>query len=89
MYEAVTKIIMDMENCSYGMTTGIGLGIDVTTKTPYGMECYSRKKAEKRTCPDSETKQAETANTKRMLPSKGKTPNRFSTLNYFLYNSVT
>ena len=41
MYEAVTKIIMDMENCSYEMTTGIGLGIDVPTKTPYGMECYT------------------------------------------------
>ena len=31
--EAVTKIIMDLEQCSYEMAIGIGLGINVPTKT--------------------------------------------------------
>ena len=38
VFEAVTKIIMDLEKCSYEMATGIGLGINVATKTPYGIE---------------------------------------------------
>ena len=38
VFEAVTKIIMDLEKCSYEMATGIGLGITVPTKTPYGIE---------------------------------------------------
>ena len=38
MYEAVTKIIMEMANCSYEEATGIGLGVDGPTKTPYGLQ---------------------------------------------------
>lgn len=38
VFETVTKIIMDLEKCSYEMATGIGLGINVPTKTPYGIE---------------------------------------------------
>lgn len=37
-YEAVTKIIMDLEKCSYEMATGIGLGLNGPTKTPYGLD---------------------------------------------------
>ena len=38
MYEAVTKIIMEMANCSYEEATGIGLGVEGPTKTPYGLQ---------------------------------------------------
>ncbi|KAL9966357.1 hypothetical protein ACROYT_G024413 [Oculina patagonica] len=37
-YEALTKLIMDMEDCSYEEATGIGLDIGEPTKTPYGLE---------------------------------------------------
>lgn len=33
-YEAVTKIIMDLEKSSYEMAVGIGLGLNGPTKTP-------------------------------------------------------
>ena len=36
-YEAVTKIIMDLEKCSYEKATGIGLGEELPTSTPYGI----------------------------------------------------
>ena len=36
-YEAVTKIIMDLEKCSYEKATGIGLGEELPTNTPYGV----------------------------------------------------
>ena len=38
VFEAVRKVIINLENCSYEMTTRIGLRINVPTKTPYGME---------------------------------------------------
>ena len=38
MYEEVTKIIMEMANCSYEEATGIGLGVDRPPKTPYGLQ---------------------------------------------------
>ena len=34
VFEAVTKLIMDLENCSYQMATGKGLEINVPTETP-------------------------------------------------------
>ena len=36
-YEAVTKIIMDLEKCSYEKATAIGLGEELPTSTPYGI----------------------------------------------------
>ena len=36
-YEAVTKIIMDLEKCSYEKATGIGSGEELPTSTPYGI----------------------------------------------------
>lgn len=36
-YEAVTKIIMDLEKSSYEMAAGIGLGLNGPTKAPYGL----------------------------------------------------
>ena len=36
-YEAVTKIIMDLEKCSYEKATGNGLGEELPTSTPYGI----------------------------------------------------
>ena len=36
-YEAVTKIIMDLDKCSYEKATGIGLGEELLTSTPYGI----------------------------------------------------
>ena len=53
IFEAVTKIIMDLEKCSYEMATGIGLGMNVPTKTPYGIEwdfLLEKKEAKKRAC---------------------------------------
>lgn len=38
IFEAVTKSIMNLQKCLYKMATGIGLGINVPTKTPYGIE---------------------------------------------------
>ena len=47
VFEAVTKIIIDLEKCSYEMATGIGLGINVPTKTPYVTEWDSLVKEKK------------------------------------------
>ena len=37
-YEVLTKLIMDIEKCDYEMATGIGLGENAPTKTPYGLQ---------------------------------------------------
>ena len=37
-YEAITKVIMDLEGRGYQKATAIGVGIDTPTKTPYGLQ---------------------------------------------------
>lgn len=71
----VTKLIMDFEQCSY--ETGIGLGINVPTKTPFGNDWDFLIEEKKRR---SEFVRAQKRNRKqptpkRLLRSKGKTQN--------------
>jgi len=75
VFEAVTKIIMDLEKCSYEMATGIGLGINVPTKTPYGIEWDSvieEKKQRRELAKVQRRSNRKQPTPKRLLRSKGK-----------------
>ena len=75
VFEAVTKIIMDLEKCSYEMATGIGLGINVPTKTPYGIEWDSlveEKKHRRELARAQRRSHRKQATPRRLLRSKAK-----------------
>ena len=77
-FEAVTKITMDLEKCAYDMATGIGLGINVPTKTPYGIDWDSlveEKKHRKELARAQSSTNRKQATPRRLLRSKGKMPN--------------
>ena len=77
VFEAVTKIIMDLEKRSYKMATGIGLGINVPTKTPYGIEWDSLVEEKKHRRESSEKKRARArARAQRRSHRKQATPRR-------------
>ena len=78
VFKAVTKIIMDLEKCSYEMATGIGLGINVPTKTPYGIEWDSlveEKNHRRQLARAQSTTNRKQATPRRLLRSKEKMPN--------------
>ena len=78
VFEVVTKIIMDLEKCSYEMATGIGLGINVPTKTPYGIEWDSlveEKKHRRELARAQRRTNRKQATPRRLLRSKEKMPN--------------
>ena len=75
VFEAVTKIIMDLEKCSYEMATGIGLGINVPTKTPYGIEWDSlieEKRQRREVAKVQRRSNRKQPTPKRLVRSKGK-----------------
>ena len=86
VFEAVTKIIMDLEKCSYEMATGIGLGINVPTKTSYGIEWDSlveEKKHRRELARAQRRTNRKQATPRKLLRSKEKMPNKLPYL--FIY----
>lgn len=77
VFEAVTKLIMDLEQCSYEMATGIGQGINVPTKTPFGNDWDFLIEEKKRTSVfvRAQRRNRKQPTPKRLLRSKGKTQN--------------
>ena len=76
VFETVTKIITDLERCSYEMATGIGLGINVPTKTPYGIRwdtSIEEKKQRRELARSQRRNNRKQLTPKRLLRSKGKT----------------
>ena len=76
VFEAVTKIIMDLEKCSYEMATGIGLGMNVPTKTAYGIEwntLLEEMKQRREFARAQRRSNRKQLTPKRLLRSKGKT----------------
>ena len=78
VFKAVTKIIMELEKCSYEMATGIGLGINVSTKTPHVIEWDSlvaKKKHRRELVRTQSRTNLKQVTPRRLLRSKEKMPN--------------
>jgi len=76
VFEAVAKLTMDLEQCLYEMATGIGLGINVPTKTPFGNGwdfLIEEKKQRKELARAQKRSHRKQPTPKRLLRSKGKT----------------
>ena len=76
VFEAVTNLKMDLEKCSYQMATGIGLGINVPTETPYGTEwdtLIEQMKQRRELARAQRRSNRKQLTPKRLLRSKGKT----------------
>ena len=75
-YEAVTKIIMDLEHCTYERATGIGLEMEGPTKTTFGLQwerLVQEKQNKQRELAMQRMSRRKQQRPKRVLRPKGKT----------------